>query len=91
MQAGRDALDTALKSLRWLIVLDDVWRQADLRAFEVADTPTRLLITTRDESVVRASGAIPHMVEELTKPAAGGFSPRPSGSRSRICRQPPIT
>ena len=26
LQAGRDALDTALKSRRWLIVLDDVWR-----------------------------------------------------------------
>jgi NB-ARC domain/TIR domain len=68
--AGRDALDTALKSRRWLIVLDDVWRPADLRAFEVADTPSRLLLTTRDEGVVRASGAIPHVVEELTKPGA---------------------
>ena len=26
ISAGRDALDTALKSRRWLIVLDDVWR-----------------------------------------------------------------
>ena len=73
VQAGRDALDTALKSRRWLIVLDDVWRHADLRAFEVADTPSRLLITTRDEGIVRASGAVPHVVEELTEPAARAF------------------
>jgi WD40 repeat protein len=71
--AGRDALDTALKSRRWLIVLDDVWRQGDLRAFDVADTPSRLLITTRNEEVVRASGAVPHVVEELTPPAARAF------------------
>ena len=73
IQAGRDALDTALKSRRWLIVLDDVWRPADLRAFEVADTPSRLLITTRDEGIVRASVAVPHIVEELTEPAARAF------------------
>jgi WD40 repeat protein len=71
--AGRDALDTALKSRRWLIVLDDVWRHTDLRAFEVADTPSRLLITTRDDAVVRASGAVPYVVEELTEPAARAF------------------
>jgi hypothetical protein len=63
----------ALKSRRWLIVLDDVWRHADLHAFEVADTPSRLLITTRDEGVVRASGATPHVVEELAGPAARAF------------------
>jgi hypothetical protein len=73
ISAGRDALDTALKSRRWLIVLDDVWRHGDLRAFEVADTPSRLLITTRDEGVVRASGAVPHVIEELTEPAARAF------------------
>jgi len=73
VQEGRDALDAALKSRRWLIVLDDVWRQADLHAFEVADTPTRLLITTRDEAIVRASGTAPHAVEALSEAAARSF------------------
>ena len=81
--AGRDALDTALKSRRWLIVLDDVWRHDDLRAFEVADTPSRLLITTRDEGVVRASGAVPHVVDELTEPAAREFLAKAVGLAER--------
>ena len=84
VQAGRDALDTALKSRRWPIMLDDVWRHAACPTpSEVADTPSRLLITTRDEAVVRAGGAVPHVVEELTDPAARGSSRRPSASPRR--------
>ncbi len=87
IQDGRDALDTALKNRRWLMVLDDVWRCADLRAFEVADTPSRFFITTRDEGVVRASGAVPHVVDELTQPAARAFLAR--GRRYREAELPP--
>jgi NB-ARC domain/APAF-1 helical domain/WD domain, G-beta repeat len=83
VSAGRDALDTALKSRRWLIVLDDVWRQADLRAFEVADTPSQLLITTRDEGVIRTSGAASHVVDELTEPAAREFLAKAIGLPER--------
>ena len=89
VSGGRDALDTALKSRRWLIVLDDVWRHTDLAAFEVADTPSRLLITTRDEAVVRASGAVPHVVEELTEPAAREFLAKAVGLAERDL--PPAT
>ena len=52
-------------------------------AFEVADTPSRLLITTRDEGVVRASGAVPHVVEELTGLAAQEFLAKAVGLAER--------
>jgi hypothetical protein len=73
IQVARDAIDKALKWHRWLIVLDDVWQRTDLRAFEVTDTPSRLLITTRNAEVVRGSGAVPHLVEELSEPFARAF------------------
>ena len=75
IQDGRDALDTTLKSCRCrcLIVLDDVWQSTHIEPFELVDTPSRILFTTRDKSIVRTVAGVPHVVEELTTPAARAF------------------
>ena len=70
LQEGRAALDAALKRRRWLIVLDDVWRREHLSAFELADTPSRILVTTRGYGIAQKSGAATHVVDELTESAA---------------------
>jgi NB-ARC domain-containing protein/apoptotic protease-activating factor 1-like protein/WD40 domain-containing protein len=72
LQSGHKAFVAALKTKRWLIVLDDLWREEHLRAFELADTPSRLLVTTRDYGIARSSGAT-HVVDELTDSAARAF------------------
>jgi hypothetical protein len=69
-QEGREALVVAVKTGRWLIVLDDVWRREHLRAFELADTASRVLVTTRDYEIARSSGAATRVVDELSDSAA---------------------
>ena len=62
-----------MKRRRCLIVLDDVWQLEHIKALEIADTPSRILFTTRDGGIVLAIGAVPHVVEELTTQAARAF------------------
>jgi WD40 repeat protein len=57
IQAGKVRLAQLLRNKRCLIVLDDVWEPADATAFDIGGTPSRLLITTRNHTVVEAVNA----------------------------------
>jgi WD40 repeat protein len=54
---GSIRLGALLSTRACLIVLDDVWRYEHARAFDVMGGRSRLLVTTRDESIVTALGA----------------------------------
>lgn len=59
MPSGRLALGRLLKDKKCLVVVDDVWRQADARAFDVVGPEGALLVTTRDSGIVRSLGFDP--------------------------------
>jgi len=49
-----------------LVVVDDVWRPADVEPFRADPPRSRLLFTTRDASIAAAVGAEEHTAELLT-------------------------
>jgi WD40 repeat protein len=55
---GRDELRRILNHKCCLIILDDIWRMEQLQAFDGLGSGCRMLLTTRDEGIVRNSGAI---------------------------------
>ncbi|GAB3977281.1 hypothetical protein GCM10029978_066570 [Actinoallomurus acanthiterrae] len=66
---ARDAVTTLLDRSRLLIVLDDVWNDALLRAFTGLGA-TSLLFTTRNRDLARAVNARQIAVDELTREQA---------------------
>lgn len=62
---ARGRLEMALAAKTCLVIVDDVWRLADIQAFRVTDTPSRLLLTTRDAGIVQQMGAAGHSVDQL--------------------------
>jgi WD40 repeat protein len=66
LEAAREAFVTALDNRRCLLVLDDVWRRADIEPFLPgrAHDHTARLITTRDRDVL-PRGAAAVVVEEM--------------------------
>src|SRR5439155_14257690 len=54
---GTRLLRERLRGKACLVVLDDVWQLAHARAFDVLDGGSRLLVTTRDRSILTALGA----------------------------------
>lgn len=56
-QAGKARLEELLHDKRSLVVLDDVWQPGDARPFDIRNTATRLLLTTRDSRVIEAVNA----------------------------------
>jgi WD40 repeat protein len=57
IEEGANALRQAFNGLSALLVLDDVWKVDDAEAFDVTTPPNRLLVTTRNEAVLRSLGA----------------------------------
>ena len=55
--SGRTEIERVLSRKRCLIILDDVWRMEQLWAFDCLGPECRLLLTTRDQEIVRNSGA----------------------------------
>lgn len=62
----RDALRRTLETKQALVVLDDVWNVRDAKAFDVLGPRSRMLVTTRDGSMLSALGAAQHRLETLT-------------------------
>ena len=69
-QEGKDALRGVFEGRRALLILDDVWTVDDADAFAVTMSPTRLLITTRNNEVLVGLGAEEHRVGVLSLPDA---------------------
>lgn len=55
--AGTRLLRDRLQGKSCLLILDDVWQLAHAKAFDVLDGRARLLVTTRDRSILTALGA----------------------------------
>ncbi len=63
---GRVKLRDILKDKGVLLILDDVWRRADIDWFDVLGPRCRALITTRDAGLLTSLGGVHHQVELLT-------------------------
>jgi WD40 repeat protein len=64
------ALRERLKNRSCLVILDDVWAPAHVSAFDVLTGASRLLVTTRDSSVLTTIGAEELSVDALSPAAA---------------------
>lgn len=64
---GRANLGELLASRAVLLILDDLWEVSDAAAFDVLGKRCRMLITTRDSSLVTALGGMQHQVQLLSK------------------------
>ncbi len=69
LNAAASALGDALGKRRILLVVDDVWREQDLRPFLEGGPNTTRLITTRDDRVLPGK-AITQPVDEMRKDEA---------------------
>jgi WD40 repeat protein len=63
---GRVKLRDILKDKSVLLILDDVWRLADVDWFDVLGPRCRAMITTRDAGLLTSLGGVHHQVELLT-------------------------
>ena len=54
---GIRALRESFRGRSCLVILDDVWQFAHAKAFDVLDGSARLLVTTRDRTILTALGA----------------------------------
>ena len=63
---GRERLREALEGRSTLLVLDDLWQAEHARAFDVLGERSRLLITTRDASLLTALDASRIALEPLS-------------------------
>jgi hypothetical protein len=71
VQEGRAQLSRTLADKQCLIVIDDVWEMAHATAFDVlAQSQSRLLITSRNLDILQALGADTHRVQLLDDHAA---------------------
>ena len=57
ISAGRSELERISRQKHCLLILDDVWRMEQLWAFDGLGPECRMLFTTRDQAIVRNSGA----------------------------------
>ena len=78
---GRARLSRLLAERRCLLVLDNVWDQADLSAFAVAGPPGRVLVTTRDAATVPGATVIPlgELAPEAAMRLLAGWAATPAG------------
>jgi WD40 repeat protein len=67
---GIRVLRDRLQGKACLLVLDDVWQLVHAKAFDVLDAQSRLVVTTRDSSVLTALGARHLAVDALPPQAA---------------------
>jgi hypothetical protein len=68
--AGTRVLQETFREKACLVVLDDVWQFAHAKAFDVLEGASRLLVTTRDRSLLTALGARNVRLETLPAPLA---------------------
>ena len=66
VSSGKQCLRQLLRQSECLIILDDVWRAEDVRAFDVVELPSRLLFTTREGGLITSLGAEEHCLDLLT-------------------------
>ena len=67
---GRDRLRARLDGRACLLVLDDLWRIDDARAFDVLGPRSRLLTTTRNADLLVALGAATRSLDVLDEDSA---------------------
>ena len=72
----------ALRDKAALIVLDDVWRAADIEPFRTESSRSRLLITTRDAGIAPTFGARQFTAELLTDHEAREVLARWAGKKA---------
>lgn len=65
-QQGQVHLSQLLENKTCLLILDDVWKVEHVAAFNVLGEQSRLLITTRDSSIVKALDAVEYHVDLLS-------------------------
>ncbi|MEO1507944.1 MAG: NB-ARC domain-containing protein, partial [Cyanobacteria bacterium J06633_23] len=63
---GKKFLRELLTARRCFIVLDDIWQEQHLRAFDVLGDHCQMLITTRDIGLVTGIGAVEHSLNLLS-------------------------
>jgi hypothetical protein len=63
---GKQKLKERFQDKALLLILDDVWRRADIEAFDILGSRCRALITTRDAGLLSSLGGTHHLVELLT-------------------------
>ena len=54
---GRNLLNLALQEKRCRIIADDLWESSHLNHFDIADSESRSLLTTRNNEVIQETGA----------------------------------
>jgi len=64
---GKEALKKQLLDKAVLLILDDVWRRADVDCFDVLGPRCRALVTTRDNGLLTSLGGPHHLVDLLTE------------------------
>ena len=79
---ARAQLQARLDGRRALIVVDDIWDARHFRAFDVVRGRSRLLMTTRDASVLSHVGAQAHALQRLPGPLARELLALRSGCRA---------
>jgi hypothetical protein len=77
---GKTRLHEILEDKAVLLVLDDVWHRHHAEAFDALGPRCRLLLTTRDASLVTAMQGTHHQVELLTEPEARALLGESSGT-----------
>ena len=65
MALANVGVQLARRGKRVLLVIDDIWRSDDFRAFDVVSAQSRVLFTTRDAGVLRLIGAREEALEQL--------------------------
>jgi WD40 repeat protein len=81
IQDGLRCLSQLLKEKSCLIILDDVWKIEHLQAFNVLGSNCKMLITTRDNSIVRSFGAIECQIDVLSDEESLELLAQMSGQR----------
>jgi WD40 repeat protein len=76
---GRNELERILCDKSCLIILDDVWRMEQLKPFDDLGPDCRILLTTRDQAIVRNAGAAEYSLGLLTDEEALKFLKMMSG------------
>jgi len=64
---GKTRLQEVLAERKVLLVLDDLWDGAHAEAFDVLGPHCRMVITTRDASLITSLGGTEHQVQLLTE------------------------
>ncbi|MEM9485001.1 MAG: NB-ARC domain-containing protein, partial [Cyanobacteria bacterium P01_F01_bin.116] len=70
MSGGKRYLTELLTPRCCFVVLDDIWQEQHLRAFDVLGDQCQMLITTRDSGLVTGIGAVEHSLNLLSSEQA---------------------